>query len=280
MDANTQSRVQQAFITMLNLALHNIYYPQISSILLKEKSFLKALLKLLEHQHIVIRGKCILTFLLLFKLDVRWMTVVQLEIKFFNELDKILRDNYKYVQCCLLCLADGIQEIIPTVFKTIVEQLEVYVENSKLDSQSQKANPALEGEDQDLSNLEFIRDSNGVNEYGDFSEIMTSQLFHITILLDLQINPLVRSRVLSTPMMQALSSMLDICDVNSFSGAQRFMNALLIIAENLSCNYKALSILAQPVLTLLVPVLFNKLTNSQSMDVRFLSFKIYTDIMT
>jgi len=81
-------------------------------------------------------------------------------------------------------------------------------------------------------------------------------------------------------MLQALSSMLDLCDINSFSGAQRFMNALLIIAENLSCNYKALTILAQPVLTLLVPVLFNKLTNSQSMDVRFLSFKIYTDIMT
>jgi hypothetical protein len=58
------------------------------------------------------------------------------------------------------------------------------------------------------------------------------------------------------------------------------MNALLIISENLSSNYKALAILAQPVLSLLVPVLFNKLTNSQSMDVRFLSFKIYTDIMT
>ena len=163
--------------------------------------FLKALLKLLEHQHIVIRGKCILTFLLLFKLDFRWMTVVQQEIKFFNELDKILRDNYKYVQCCLLCLADGIQEIIPTIFKTICEQLVIHIDNSKLDSQNQKVNPSLEGEDQDLSNLEFIRDSNGVNEYGDFSEIMTSQLFHITILLDLQINPLIRSRVLSTPML-------------------------------------------------------------------------------
>ena len=58
------------------------------------------------------------------------------------------------------------------------------------------------------------------------------------------------------------------------------MNALLIISENLSSNYKALAILAQPVLSLLVPVLFNKLTNSHSMDVRFLSFKIYTDIMT
>lgn len=62
------------------------------------------------------------------------MTVVQQEIKFFNELDKLLKDNYKYVQCCLLCLADGIQEIVPTIFKTITEQLIIYVENSKLDS--------------------------------------------------------------------------------------------------------------------------------------------------
>lgn len=54
-------------------------------------------MRLLEHQHIVIRGKCILTFLLLIKLDFRWMTAIQQEIKFFNELDKILRDNYKYV---------------------------------------------------------------------------------------------------------------------------------------------------------------------------------------
>lgn len=61
---------------MLNLALHNIYYPQISQILLKEDLFLKALLKLLDTPHIVIRGKCILTFLLLFKLDFRWITVV------------------------------------------------------------------------------------------------------------------------------------------------------------------------------------------------------------
>jgi hypothetical protein len=82
---------------MLNLALHNIYYPQISAILLKEPLFLQALSNLLETQHIVIRGKTILTFLLLFKLDFRWITVVQQEIKFFNELDKLLKDNYKYV---------------------------------------------------------------------------------------------------------------------------------------------------------------------------------------
>lgn len=88
-------------------------------------------MRLLEHQHIVIRGKCILTFLLLIKQDFRWMSAIQQDIKFFNELDKILRDNYKYVQCCLLCLADGIQEIVPTIFKTISEQVVTLIEISK-----------------------------------------------------------------------------------------------------------------------------------------------------
>jgi len=84
MHGNGQSRVQQAFITMLNLALHNIDYPEINQILLQEKGFLPALKKLLEHQHIVIRGKSILTFLLLIKQDYRWMIPMQQEIKFFN----------------------------------------------------------------------------------------------------------------------------------------------------------------------------------------------------
>lgn len=131
----------------------------------------------------------------------------------------------------------------------------------------------------DQSNLEFIADRNGVNEYGDFSDLMTQQLFHITILLDLQINPLIRSRLLSTPMIQGLANIIDVCDVNSFHGAKQFLNALLILSETLSTNYKGLVILSQPILTMLVPVLFNKFTNSESNEIRFLSFKIYTDIM-
>jgi len=41
-------------------------------------------------------------------------------------------------------------------------------------------------------------------------------------------------------MIQALAAMLDVCDVNSFKGSRQFMNALLIMSENLSSNYKAL----------------------------------------
>lgn len=81
-------------------------------------------------------------------------------------------------------------------------------------------------------------------------------------------------------MIQALAAMLDVCDVNSFHGSRQFMNALLIMSENLISNYKVLQILVQPILTLLVPVLLDKLTNSKSDDIKFLSFKIFTDIMT
>ena len=74
--------------------------------------------------------------------------------------------------------------------------------------------------------------------------------------------------------------MLDICDTKSFSGADQFLNSILIFTEKLSCNQKGLKILAQPILSLLVPILFDKLNNTQSMDIKMLSFKIYTDIMT
>jgi hypothetical protein len=92
-----QSRVQQAFITMLNQALSNRIYPKINDILLTEENFLKSLMRLIEHHSIVIRGKALLTFLLLFRLDFRWMAIVDTEVKFFHVLDRLARDNYKYV---------------------------------------------------------------------------------------------------------------------------------------------------------------------------------------
>jgi len=92
-----QSRVQQAFITMLNLALAANTHPKINEILLNEDLFHKALMRLLEHHSIVIRGKSLLTFLLLFKLDFRWLAIVDTDVKFFHVLDRLTRDNYKYV---------------------------------------------------------------------------------------------------------------------------------------------------------------------------------------
>lgn len=45
-------------------------------------------------------------------------------------------------------------------------------------------------------------------------------------------------------MIQGLANIIDVCDVNSFHGAKQFLNALLILSETLSTNYKGLVILS------------------------------------
>lgn len=90
--------------------------PKINDLLLNEESFLRSLIRLLEHQSIVIRGKALLTFLLLFKMDFRWMAMFDPEVKFFHILDRLSRDTFKYVQCCLQCLVVGIDELMPVIF--------------------------------------------------------------------------------------------------------------------------------------------------------------------
>jgi len=51
------------------------------------------------------------------------MTAVDVNVKFFHILDRVTKDTFKYVQCCLMCLVDGICEIIPQIFKAMAEEL-------------------------------------------------------------------------------------------------------------------------------------------------------------
>ena len=97
--------------------------------------YLACLMRLLEHHSIVIRGKALLNFLLLFKQDFRWMAIVEPEVKFFHVLDRLSRENYKYVQCCLLCLIEGIVDIIPLIFSAISEELNLLLNNGGLRTQ-------------------------------------------------------------------------------------------------------------------------------------------------
>jgi hypothetical protein len=171
MHGNGQYRVQQAFIFMLNLALHNvnqINYSQISKKLMKEQAFFTAVQKLLEHQHIVIRGKVVMTILLLINIDFTWIAAVQHRIHFFNELDKLLRDNYKYVQCSLLCLAEGIAVTVPQILKAIATSLLHTLQNPTAPA------PGLQGPVLPTP-----------SPYADLSLLESSPLSHLSLLLDL-----------------------------------------------------------------------------------------------
>ena len=60
----------------------------------------------------MLRGKSILTFLLLFKMNPKWL-VIAIEMDFYKNIDKLLRDNFKYIQCCLQCLFETVTTICP-----------------------------------------------------------------------------------------------------------------------------------------------------------------------
>jgi hypothetical protein len=200
--AEGTNRVQQAFITMLNLALAANSYPKLNEILLNEPIFLKSLVKLMEHHSIVIKGKSLLTFLLLFKLDFKWMAIVESEIKFFHILDRLSRDNFKYIQCCLYCLIDGIIELIPAIFKTVSEELNILLNGgvtSRIPTEF----------DRKVNRPEF--------------ENLQGNLIYISIILDLLNANLIKQKMITVPFIRSVATLIDNCDVYSFNGAEEFL---------------------------------------------------------
>ena len=105
---------------MINIALVQPYN-KLNDTLQEDETFQMAISQLLENQSIVLRGKAILTFLLLFKMNPQWM-IIAVHQDFYKNIDKLLRDNYKYVQCCLLCLIETVSNNqIPQMLSTTKE---------------------------------------------------------------------------------------------------------------------------------------------------------------
>ena len=90
--------------------------------LAEEKALIPTLISLFDSPSVVIRGKVLLTFYLMFKTNLKWMVSLN-ESKFSHMIDKIGRDNYKYVQCCLIHLLELMTELVPIIQKQIVEEL-------------------------------------------------------------------------------------------------------------------------------------------------------------
>jgi serine/threonine-protein kinase ULK4 len=118
--AESPDRTQQALVTMLIIALQ--HSPKVVYTLHDCKSFLPSLVSLLEHSAIIVRGKALLVFLLLFRQNARWMISVS-DLRFYSIIDKLQRDSYKYVQCCLHHLVDIMVEIAVLVVRNVQDEL-------------------------------------------------------------------------------------------------------------------------------------------------------------
>lgn len=55
-------------------------------------------------------------------------------------------------------------------------------------------------------------------------------------MLDMNAASGLKNRIATEPFVKAISTLIDICDAYSFKGADEFLNALLLIVENLSSN--------------------------------------------
>jgi hypothetical protein len=99
---------------------------------------------------IVLRGKSLLTFLLLFKMNPQWL-VIAIEMDFYKNIDKLLRDNFKYVQCCLLCLIESVSEMCPSLLQRCIEAFETPTKDTAQNSAGLKQ--VLKGSKQEFSAL-------------------------------------------------------------------------------------------------------------------------------
>lgn len=114
------SRVQQAFITMINLALLHKNEKLLTKMGEYRKHIKQAIISLFEHTSLVIRGKSIISVVLMIRNEpLKWFTVFTSDNKFFNIIDKLTKDSYKYVQYGLMHFIDEINQVIPLVMDKI-----------------------------------------------------------------------------------------------------------------------------------------------------------------
>ena len=109
-------------------------------------------------------------------------------------------------------------------------------------------------------------------------ETLHGNLIYIAILLDLQQAQFIKNKIVKREFIYNLAAYIDNVEYNSFQGSEEFLNALFLIVEGLSSNQKILIQMSEPILKYLLIVLIKKI-KSDSANIRFLSLKIFTDII-
>lgn len=104
-----------------------------TQLLNEEKNLIPSIVILLENTNLVIRGKTILTILLILKIETKWIEILS-ETKFFIALEKLMKDNYKYVQYCLHHIIIVFDELVPFILKQIETE---FLKSNAISSDSQ-----------------------------------------------------------------------------------------------------------------------------------------------
>ena len=194
--------------------------------------------------------------------DTHFIHLSEVELKFFNFLDRVQRESNKYFQSCLFCLVDTVIDIVQVIFKTVKEECQKIVKAGDIDF------------DKDRRASKF----DDVLNRTDFKEL-AGDLTHFIIVLDLMNSQIFKSRIISTDFIVITSKLMELMEKATFTGCEEFLNTLLLIVECLSSVHKCLFEGHELILQYLLPKLLN-LLDHESTNFRFLSLKVFADIAT
>ena len=259
------ARIQQAFITMLNIALTNPY-PKLNDVLMEEPKFKEAMSNLIENSNIVIKGKWILTILLLFKMDPHWIILVD-EFKFYSICDRMSRDYSKYIQYCLLCLIDGVLELIPKILGIIKKDFTKYIK--------------------DQSSFNVLEDTviNRVMKEAtkkiktNKSEHLPEGMVLIISIYDLLKSQLFKNKIICKDLIVLIGLILEKTEGMESDTVNEIRNYNLLILENLCTNQKAIIVHNKAIVDHVLPCLITRIQSSDS-ETKFSCLKSFTDLIT
>lgn len=250
---------------MLNISLTNPY-PKLNDTLMEEPKFKEAMSSLLENSNIVIKGKSILTILLLFKMNPHWIILVD-EFKFYNTCDRMSRDYSKYIQYCLLCLIDGVIELLPKIIALIRSDFSVYIKNVK----------CFEGQKETtLSRL--IKEASvkvKPNKAGalDGNLILTVAVF---VLLK---STVFKNKIFIKDLIVFIGVTLEHSEKLETETGYQIKNYALQILEKLCTNTKAIIIHNKSIVEHILPCLITRIQTSDP-ETKFMCLKAFTDLIT
>lgn len=211
---------------MLNIALTNPY-PKLNESLMDEPKFKESMSFLLENSNIVIKGKAILTILLLFKMSPQWIILVD-EFKFYTTCDRMSKDYSKYIQYCLLCLIDGVLELMPKVLSLIKKDFTAYVND-----QSVFDNP------EDTSLARIMREATRKIKPNK-SENLHGNMVLVIGVYDLLKSQLFKNKIISKDLIVLIGLVLKNTEDLQTESVSEITNYILLILEKLCTNVKAI----------------------------------------
>ncbi|CAI2366337.1 unnamed protein product [Moneuplotes crassus] len=258
---DSHTRVQQAFITMLNIALLNKNESLLSCVNESGDCLCQIIVSLLESQSLVIRGKSLLAVVLLLKIfPLQWFTLFINDKKFITLLGRLVKDSYKYVQYGLMHFIDQMNVTIPIILNFIEEDL-TYAINI--------------GDTKELD-VDSIVES-VMERRNDFKNVR-GHMTLISLLLNVTNNQLMKARIVSEEFLESIARLLNSCELTLFKGADEMINAIIAIMEAISVNQKTLTNNSISIVQHILPALMEKI-RSENSEVKFMSLKVFNDII-